>query len=273
MFSPLSRNVNKIIKQLAPSDIVLDIGGWTRPFNRANFVMDIMPYETRGIHGNYGPKLEFFSKDSWIIHDVSSKPLPFKDKSIDFVLCSHILEDIRDPLFLCSEMIRIGKRGYLEVPSRTFESIMGLHGRHYAGYPHHRWLIEIVKNKIIFRFKSHAIHESWKYHLPKSYRQELKEEDEVIYLFWKDHFEFEEIVSVSQLQIEKELEQFIKWKRVYPKFFYFFDSLLYPRPLIKRTLLKYPVICALMEKVFGEIVRRGLKDEKIWINAPLYRSK
>jgi hypothetical protein len=32
------------------------------------------------------------------------------------VICSHTLEDIRDPLWVCSEMIRIGKAGYIELP-------------------------------------------------------------------------------------------------------------------------------------------------------------
>ena len=30
--------------------MVLDIGGWAHPFNRANYVMDLAPYVTRGFH-------------------------------------------------------------------------------------------------------------------------------------------------------------------------------------------------------------------------------
>ena len=147
------KNTKKILKKLSSADIVLDIGGWACPFNRANIVIDIMPYESHGIHGYRGSKTEFFSKDTWIIHDVSSrKRLPFRNKEIDFVVCSHVLEDIRDPIRLCSELIRIGKSGYIEVPSRIVESIIGLDGRRYAGYPHHHWLIDIFWNKIIFFF-------------------------------------------------------------------------------------------------------------------------
>lgn len=135
----LLRSVKKTLKRLVPSDTVVDIGGWAAPFNRANFVVDIAPYETRGIHGFYGPKTEYFSKKTWIIHDLNcQKRLPFKDKEIDFVICSQALEDIRDPIRLCSEIIRIGKRGYLEVPSRLLESSMGVEGKNHAGYAHHR---------------------------------------------------------------------------------------------------------------------------------------
>ena len=121
------KNVDLILAQIAASDIVLDIGGWSKPFNRANYVIDILPYETRRVFHSTGPEKEFFSKDTWIIRDLSSrKPIPFKNKEIDFVICSHTLEDIRDPIHLCSEIVRIGKRGYIEIPSRTIESIIGL---------------------------------------------------------------------------------------------------------------------------------------------------
>jgi hypothetical protein len=120
-------HVVEILDRLSPADTVLDIGGWARPFNRANFVIDAEPYETRGYYGpglpaQGGPQ-EYFSKQSWCQRDICSRvPYPFADKSIDFVICSHVLEDIRDPLWVCAEMVRIGKRGYIEVPSRVAES-------------------------------------------------------------------------------------------------------------------------------------------------------
>jgi hypothetical protein len=98
MFQP---NVEKILGMLGENDVVLDIGAWAQPFNRANFVVDILPYDTRGIFGHSGPEPQHFNEDSWLIHDVSSnQPLPFQDKEIDFVICSHVLEDIRNPIHL-----------------------------------------------------------------------------------------------------------------------------------------------------------------------------
>lgn len=115
MYEP---NVSLILEKIGPEDVVLDIGGWACPFNRANYVMDVQPYETRGFYrtiglpASQGGALEHFSKDTWIRRDFCDRePYPFGDKSIDFVVCSHTLEDIRDPMWVCSEMVRIAKRG------------------------------------------------------------------------------------------------------------------------------------------------------------------
>ena len=249
----LKKNVESVLRQIAASDRVLDIGGWAKPFNRANYVIDIMPYETRGYFGSDGPATECFSRDTWIRHDISSKePLPFGDKAIDYVVCSHALEDIRDPIHVCAEIIRVGKKGYIEVPSRTMESIMGLRGKHFAGYYHHRWLIEINGSEITFRFKPHLLHNSWKLHFPRSYLRKLSEEDQVSYLFWENTFQYEELIQISHLKVAHELEEFVRRKRVYPSLFYSIDSL--------------------VEKFLGR------KDdlsahESFWLNTPEIHSK
>ena len=46
---------------------------------------------------------------------------PFPDKTFDFVVCSHLLEDVRDPITVCRELCRVGKAGYIETPSRIRE--------------------------------------------------------------------------------------------------------------------------------------------------------
>ncbi len=222
----LKKNAIKILKMLKKKDFVLDIGGWACPFNRANFVVDIQPYETRGFFGSQGGEKEYFNKSTWIIHDASSKKgLPFKDKQFDFVICSHVLEDIRDPLWLCSEMIRIGKAGYIEIPSIEFELTKGVADKRYVGFYHHRWLIKIKNNKLVFMFKPHFIHNKWKFHFPKRYLKRLKEEVRVSFLFWKDKFEYEEIIQISRDKTEEKLCQFIKEKKVYPSILYKLDIL------------------------------------------------
>ncbi|MGH7917573.1 MAG: methionine biosynthesis protein MetW [Candidatus Binataceae bacterium] len=136
----LDESAAKVLRLIEDGDVVLDIGGWARPFNRANFVIDAEPYETRGYFSD--PKLaskrgwfapaqggvrEWFGKETWIQRDLCERTaFPFKDKEIDFVICSHTLEDIRDPLWVCSEILRIGKRGYIEVPSGWPSRAVGL---------------------------------------------------------------------------------------------------------------------------------------------------
>ena len=64
-------NVERILASLSPDDVVLDIGGWARPFNRANAVLDAEPYETRGYYGAslpaQGGTIEHCSAATWSI--------------------------------------------------------------------------------------------------------------------------------------------------------------------------------------------------------------
>ncbi|MFA5061311.1 MAG: methyltransferase domain-containing protein [Candidatus Pacearchaeota archaeon] len=235
-------NEKKILHTLKKDDKVLDIGGWDKPFNRANYVLDIQPYKTRGFHGSQGGKQEFFTEKTWIIHDISSrKKLPFKDNFFDFVICSHVLEDIRDPLWLCSEIKRISKRGYIEFPSIFAELTKGIDNNKYVGYYHHRWLIELKKNKLYFRFKPHFIHNDKRYHFPKTYLKRITEEKINTFLFWDDEFEFSEIIQISRDKTKRYLNRIIL-KEGYRKkatlFLNFIDKIKYNYKYIKKKLNK-----------------------------------
>lgn len=252
----LQANVDRILAEIGPDDTVLDIGGWAQPFNRANYVVDVMPYETRGVFNHLGPDREYFTRDTWINHDVSSrKPLPFEDKQIDFVICSHVIEDVRDPLALCAEIVRVGKRGYLEAPSRVMESIMGIEGKRYPGYCHHRWLVEFGENEVDFRFKSMLLNESWRYHLPKTHLHRLREEDQVAYLFWNDSFECREILQMSFRKVAEEFEAFVRAQHGYPTWRYRTDDILraagQPKTTLKRLVIGRPGLKRLAERLLG----------------------
>src|SRR6476469_7041715 len=164
----LDANARAILGELDDSSVVVDVGGWAQPFTRANYVVDLMPYETRGVFGRIGPAEERFTRDRWLRLDVCTSPLPFPDQSVDYLVCSNTLEDIRDPIHLCREINRVAKRGYVEVPSRRVESILGLESPGYPGYYHHRWLVEIEGSELTFRFKTPLMCSSWKYVFPRS---------------------------------------------------------------------------------------------------------
>lgn len=152
---------------IRPGDRVLDIGGSGQPFRRANAVIDVQPYEMRYVRNSFLRALpQHFTKDSWVVQDIcdSSKPFPFKDKEFDFVLCAQVLEDIRDPIYVVREIQRVGKRGLIEIPSRFYEQLSGLEFPNMSGAQHHRWIIELRKNKttgkneLVFTFKDHKVH-------------------------------------------------------------------------------------------------------------------
>ncbi|MBN1913034.1 MAG: methyltransferase domain-containing protein [Candidatus Omnitrophica bacterium] len=233
------KNALLIMGELKESDIVLDIGAWFKPFNRANWVVDIMPYDTRGRAGSCAGTNEYFSKETWLNLDVcDGKKLPFKDKEIDFVICSHVLEDVRDPVFLCSEIVRVGKRGYIEVPSMLSELSLGVESKKYAGRYHHRWLVDIRDNRIDFLFKPHFIHSSRKYHFPWRYGKALAEEASIKWLFWKDSFEFGEKTIIDYDMFLQEIEGFVRCAGVYSGVIYAADDLLAAFKKALKGLLK-----------------------------------
>jgi len=48
--------------------------------------------------------------------DLNSFPYPFEDGHFDYLICSHVLEHLEDPVRACKEFSRIAKAGYIEVP-------------------------------------------------------------------------------------------------------------------------------------------------------------
>lgn len=221
MYEP---NVARVLSMLAPGDVVVDIGGWACPFNRADYIVDAEPYETRGYYRTFGGAasqggdVEHFSRERWIVRDLCAHdPYPFADKSVDFVICSHTLEDVRDPLRVCAEMIRIGRRGYIEVPSRVWETCRGHESSRTAGLSHHRWLIDIADGRIDFLMKFHVMHSHWRYSLPASFGASLSPEASVQWLFWDGRFEYAER-SIHGLDAQAaELAAFVDRVRPYPR--------------------------------------------------------
>jgi hypothetical protein len=212
-------NADRILDRLSPSAVVLDIGAWARPFNRANFILDQEPYDTRGYYGlpPQGGERQTFTRETWIQRDVCDRePFPFGPKEIDFVICSHTLEDIRDPLWVCSEMVRIAKAGYIEVPSRAAETSRGVEPGQ-AGWSHHRWLIDIADDRVRFMMKYHKIHSHWRFSFPERFLRRLPERLQVQWLFWEDTFPFFEVTIHGVAAIETELERYVQATSPYPR--------------------------------------------------------
>jgi SAM-dependent methyltransferase len=197
----------RLIEILPTNHKVLDIGGWWQPFPRADYVVDAQPYSTRNQGNTPFNTIERFTKDTWIIADVNSR-LPFKDKEFDFVICSHVLEDIRDPINLLKEISRVGKEGYIETPSRMYESIKGLESTGYVGLYHHRWLIELENDRLVFRHKPHSIHGSRDLSIPKKMKNSLTDTNRVVSLQWKDNVQGIEVIDLSMKSVNEELRAF-----------------------------------------------------------------
>ncbi|MDX6643447.1 MAG: hypothetical protein QOD76_1409 [Solirubrobacteraceae bacterium] len=194
----LATSAERIRTSLPDTALVLDIGGWADPFPRADWVLDFMPYETRGLYEREGwieprtPEPERFDTSRWVQRDICDhEPYPFADHQFDFVVCSQTLEDVRDPVWVCAEMNRIGRAGYIEVPSRLEEQSWGVVGA-FVGWSHHRWLIDVDRASIDFVIKPHHIHASPELYFPAGFWERLSAEDRAQTLWWEGEFAYRE---------------------------------------------------------------------------------
>lgn len=95
--------------------LVLEVGSGASPYFRANILCDA--YEET--------QERFFTP---LVHDRPTilsfvERLPFKDDAFDFVIASHVLEHSADPERFLSEIQRVAKAGYIEVPDAFMERL------------------------------------------------------------------------------------------------------------------------------------------------------
>ena len=205
----------RILERLPHDALVVDVGGWADPFERADWVVDVMPYATRGLYERRGwaePRErlpERFGPSTWIERDICERtPLPFEDGTVDFVVCAQILEDVRDPLHVCRELQRIGKAGYVEVPSRLEELSWGVDGD-FVGWAHHRWVIDVDDTGIEFVMKPHDLHSRPDCYFPAGFWPTLSEEERVQSLWWTDSFACSERVFIEEAATDRLLPELV----------------------------------------------------------------
>ncbi len=233
-------NLQEVPEYIKDNDLVLDVGGGDSPLSRANYVMDVRPWEQIK---NLNPALKenwpnpHFSKDTWVCWDICSREAwPFKDKQFDFVVCKHTLEDVRDPIWVCNEIIRVGKSGYIETPSRIVESMLGVERSRYCGYSHHRWLCDVTEEGIKFLFKPAQLHvyprfqvtpvgggrraerdHSWReafdplWHfgtILNRWFREVNPKYSAVGFFWFNSFQYGEQLRIEKAEVEADLMSF-----------------------------------------------------------------
>ena len=161
--------------------------------------MDVGAYDTRGLYARAGWKesgltrpAERFTRETWVERDICDRaPFPFSDRQFDFVVCCHTLEDLRDPVWVCSEINRIGKAGYIEVPSRLEEQSWGVTGQ-FVGHHHHHWLIDADESGLEFLFKPHDIHSSPNLQFTTEFWNSLTDDERILRYWWEDSFAYRE---------------------------------------------------------------------------------
>lgn len=121
--------------------LVLEVGAGGNPYPRANVLLDAME---ESVERNE----QALITDRPLVLGLCEN-LPFRDKSFDFVIASHVLEHTEDPEKFISELVRVSKAGYIETPEGWFEKM--------CAFTYHRLEVSNVKGKLFIRKK-----ENWK---------------------------------------------------------------------------------------------------------------
>jgi len=100
---------------------------------------------------------EKFPDKEFVVHDLNNLPLPFADEEFDFSFCSHILEHVDDPVKFLSEVTRISKSGYIEVPSPIIDNLVSGNDVH-DPFGHKWWcFFNDVENRLVLRPRRHIV--------------------------------------------------------------------------------------------------------------------
>lgn len=113
---------------IRPGERVLDIGSGGWPFIKATHIADLHMDATTH-------RFEKLTRDErpFVVADIND--MPYRSQAFDFLFCSHVLEHLDDPGRAIRELQRVGRRGYIEVPSRLSDVMMNF--THLEC--HHRW--------------------------------------------------------------------------------------------------------------------------------------
>ena len=127
-------NFLKEEKRKNPKYKVLDIGGVSNPW--ADDCVDAyVDYQE-------------MSNKKIIVGDILSESTWEKidNEKFDFCICSHTLEDIRDPKFVINKITTFFSKGYIAVPNKHTE-LSHVESTKYLGYGHHRYIFSLQENE------------------------------------------------------------------------------------------------------------------------------
>jgi hypothetical protein len=158
---------------------VIDVGGsvtsWSAPYVDA--VVDFNDLEVKNSN------IEFFKCD--ITHPENYKDIfnyIEKNGKFDFAICCHTLEDIMNPVYVCEQLCKISKQGYIAFPSK-YRELSRFEGN-YRGYIHHRWIFDIKTNSEIIAYpKINYIENNYLFDSISNMSENIKD----LSFFWKDN--------------------------------------------------------------------------------------
>jgi Methyltransferase domain len=129
------------MRTLRPDSKIVDFGGSMGSEFRP-YLTDIVDFNPPNIDNNHNIIFHAF--------DLHSPELweQFPDNYFDFAICTHTLEDIRDPRYVVQQISRVAKSGFMAVPNRHQE-MSHVESPYYLGYCHHRWIFHHTQEGLL----------------------------------------------------------------------------------------------------------------------------
>jgi ubiquinone/menaquinone biosynthesis C-methylase UbiE len=109
------------IKNISPNDLVLEVGPGANPFRKSDILLEKKFSDEIEARSQRADKGKIKTNKQIVLFD--GEKFPFKDKTFDYIICSHVLEHVDNVESFVSEITRVGKKGYLEYPTIYYDYI------------------------------------------------------------------------------------------------------------------------------------------------------
>ena len=169
--------VLKILKENQNNWKILDIGCNIAPVEFAQTVADVQNFS------------KFYKEKNKKFVLIKDKNLPFLNNQFDFVYASHVIEHVEDLSFFISELKRISRQGYIELPSILEDNIV----LSTNSSDDHKWMFKFDDvEKVLLVEKKKQLIEPFITHgvlfnsLRKNFRSSL-----VLELYWENEINYE----------------------------------------------------------------------------------
>ena len=160
---------------------ILDIGCGYSANEYANTICDIQD-------------LSEFYKDKNFIR-LEGESLPFENNQFDFVIASHVIEHVNDFKNFISELERVSKKGYIELPSKLEDNLV------FENKKDHLWHMDFddVENNLIISEKIQFINPILTVSTIQNLRENFKS-SLVLELYWENKIEYKYIKTENNLR-------------------------------------------------------------------------
>ena len=129
---------------------------------------------------------------------ITEKKLPFQDKEFDFTIASHVIEHVEDLDFFITELERISKRGYIELPTRFADNLI------FENKNDHIWwfTFDDINNQIIASKRNQLIEPFITVSTGKIFEKTFRESF-VLELLWEEKIEYKVDERIQNINYEK----------------------------------------------------------------------